>query len=102
MEQPAVRCIVDLVADKDQWKDFLAGTDLQSAAPASAVVRERNSSPRHIRENSPGKGARPPLPTEELEPNQDQNMQAKESSSAEALDLSKSDVIVNPPPPLKK
>ncbi len=91
MKPPAARRIVDVAADKAQWKEFLAGTDLQSAAPASAAVCERNSSPKHIRENSPGKGARSPSPTEDPDPNQDQNMRAKESSSAEAEDLSKSD-----------
>ncbi len=47
LEPPAVRRIVDVAADKDQWKEFLAGTDLQSANQASAAVRERNSSPKH-------------------------------------------------------
>ncbi len=64
---------------------------MQSAPPASAAVRERNSSPKHIRENSPGKGVRSPSPTEAAISNQDQDMRAKESSSAEAQDLSKSD-----------
>jgi hypothetical protein len=91
LEQPSARRIVDVAADKDQWKDFLAGADLQSAAPASARVRERNSSPQHIRENSPGKGAKPSSPTEVADLNQDRDMRAKESSSAEAQDLSKSD-----------
>jgi hypothetical protein len=32
LKPPAARRIVDVAADKDQWKEFLAGTDLQSAA----------------------------------------------------------------------
>jgi hypothetical protein len=91
LEPPAVRRIVDVAADKDQWKEFLAGTDLQSAAPASAAVCKRNSSPKHIRGNSPGKGASSPAPAEVADPNQDQDRRAKESSSAEPQDLSKSD-----------
>jgi hypothetical protein len=31
LDPPATRRIVDVAADKDQWKEFLAGTDLQSA-----------------------------------------------------------------------
>ncbi len=57
----------------------------------SSRVRKRKSSPQHIRENSPGKGARPSSPTEDIDPNQDQDVRAKESSGAEAQDLSKSD-----------
>ncbi len=91
LDQPAARRIVDVGADKGQWKDFLAGADLQSATPASARVRERNSSPQHIRENYPGKGARPSSPTENIDPSQDQNLRAKDGSSAEAQDLSKSE-----------
>ncbi len=90
--QPAARRTADVAADKDQWEGFLAGnTALQSATPASARVRERNSSPQHIRENSPGKGARPSSPTEVADPNQDRDMRAKESSSAVAEYPSKSD-----------
>jgi len=37
---------------------------LQSAIPASSRVRERNSSPQHLKENSPGKGERPSSPAE--------------------------------------
>jgi hypothetical protein len=91
LEQPAVRRKADVAADKDQWEGFLAGADLQNAVPASSRVRERKSSPQHIRENSPGKGARPSSPTEVADLNQDRDMRAKESSSAEAQDLSKSD-----------
>jgi hypothetical protein len=91
LEQPVVRRTVDVAADKGRWEEFLAGAALQSATPASSRVRERNSSPQHIRENSPGKGARPPSPTEVAEPNQDRDMRAQESSSAAAEDLSKSD-----------
>jgi hypothetical protein len=54
-------------------------------------VRERNSSPQHLKENSPGKGERPPSPTKVDEPNQDRDMRAEEISSAVAEDLSKSD-----------
>jgi hypothetical protein len=91
LEQPAVRRTADVAADKEQWVGFLASTVLQSAAPASARVRKRNSSPQHIRESSPGKGARPSSPTEVADPNQDRDMRAEESSSAVAEDLSKSD-----------
>ncbi len=84
LEQPAVRRSADVAADKDQWEGFLAGADLQSAVPASSRVRKRKSSPQHIRENSPGKGARPSSPTEDIDPNQDQDVRAKESSGAEA------------------
>ena len=91
LEQPAVGRTVDVAADKAQWEGFLAGTVLQNAVPASSRVRERNSSPQHIRENSPGNGARPSSPTEVAVPNQDRDMHAQESSSAVAEDLSKSD-----------
>ncbi len=91
LEQPVVRRTVDVASDKGQWEGFLAGAALQSATPASSRVRERNSSPQHIRENSPGKGARPSSPTEVAEPNQDRDMRAQESSSAAAEDLPKSD-----------
>ncbi len=91
LEQPAVRRTADTAADKDQWEGFLAGADLQSAVPASARVRERNSSPQHIRENSPGKGAKPSSPTKDIDPSQDQNVRAKDGSSAEAQDPSKSE-----------
>jgi hypothetical protein len=91
LEQPADRRTTDVAADKEQWQEFLAGAALQSAAPASSRVRERNSSPQHIRENSPGKGERPSSPTEIAVPNQDSDMRAQESSSAVAEDLSKSD-----------
>ncbi len=89
--QPADRRTVDVAADKVQWEGFLAGADLHSAVPASSRVRERKSSPQHIRENSPGKGARPSSPTEDIDPSQDQSVRAKEGSNAEAEDLSKSD-----------
>ncbi len=89
LKQPAARRTADVAADKDQREGFLAGAGLQSAVPASSRVRERKSSPQHIRENSPGKGARPSSPTEDIDPNQHQDVRAKESSSAEAQDLSK-------------
>jgi hypothetical protein len=85
LEQPAVRRTADVAADKDQWEVFLAGADLHSAVPASARVRERKSSPQHIRENSPGKGARSPSPTEDIDPNQDHDMRAKESSCRKVM-----------------
>jgi hypothetical protein len=93
LEQPAARRTTDVAADKKQWERFLAGTALQSAAPASARVRERKSSPQHIRENSPEKDVRPFSPTEDMcvDPIQDRDMRAEESSSAVAEDLSKSD-----------
>jgi hypothetical protein len=91
LNPPAARRIVDVAADKDQWKEFLAGTDLQSAPPASDAVRERMASPKHLRENSPGKGERAPSTSEAANSNQDQDMRAKENPSAEAQDLSKSD-----------
>jgi hypothetical protein len=91
LEPPAARRIVDVAADKDQWKEFLASADLQSAPPASDAVRERNASSKHLRENSPGKGERAPSTSEAADSNQDQDMRAKENPSAEAQDLSKSD-----------
>jgi hypothetical protein len=91
LEQLATRRTADVAADKGQWEGFLAGAALQSATPASSRVRERNSSPQHIRENSPGKGARPSSPTKVAEPNQDRDMRAQENSSAAAEDLTKSD-----------
>jgi hypothetical protein len=103
LEQPAARRTTDVSADKRQWEGFLAGNHLQSAVPANPRVRERKSSPQHLRGNSPGKGARPPSPTEDMclgpiqdgasasDPIQDRNVPAQESSSTVAEDLSKSD-----------
>jgi hypothetical protein len=97
------RRIVDVAADKEQWKGFLASTDLQNAPPGSDAVRERIASPKHLlRENSPGKGERPPSPTEDANPNKDQDMHAKENSRVmEALKTCLR-AMMNPNPPLKK
>jgi hypothetical protein len=62
-------------------EEFLAGADLRSVPPASDAVCERNSSPKHIRENSPGKDELAPSPARTVDPNEDQDMHGKGNQS---------------------